>query len=520
MRKISVFLSLICICSIFFNCVRADKKEDITSNKNVDYKFEDPIDYNSNLYRVKVGKYYGLINEKDQEIIPPIYNYIGYSGEGLIRVLKKGKWGYANTKGKIIIPIKYDYAFNYSEDLSAIKEKNKWAFIDSLGRKISEFKYTDKTFVTNNCNLNEPLFEFTEGAMVVEIDGKYGFIDNKGKEIIPMQYDKVENFSEGLAAVTTGGVTRFIDKKGKTIFILPSKYDVVEGFKNGLARICLRPDVNSDEEINFLTTGFVNTTGKIIVGLKYGYNTFRESDGFCDYRDYSGFSEEIANLCSKTTLKWGFIDKEGKNITSFKYDDAGFFADGMAAVAKGTGSNIKWGFIDRKGKEVIPIIYDNNDPGCALYPFYTWVPSFSEGMALLQINDKWGYIDKTGKVIIPFKYDYGFNFSKGLAEVLLDGSYGYIDKTGKEIVPVLYSSVAIIENYIIVEIKGLYGIRDLTGKMIVSSKYEGISEFKNDRASVKSNNQWGVIDRSGKEIINPKYDGIDGVPFSVIDEYF
>ena len=64
----------------------------------------------------------------------------------------------------------------------------------------------------------------------------------------------------------------------------------------------------------------------------------------------------------------------------------------------------KWGYINKEGKEVIPRKYD-----CI------W--SFSEGLAKVELDGKYGVIDKKGDEIIPCKYDEVRFFSKGLAKV-------------------------------------------------------------------------------------------------------
>lgn len=52
--------------------------------------------------------------------------------------------------------------------------------------------------------------------------------------------------------------------------------------------------------------------------------------------------------------KYGFIDKSGKEVVPFKYDDAGYnFEDGIIKVKL----NAKYGFIDETGKVVIPISF-------------------------------------------------------------------------------------------------------------------------------------------------------------------
>lgn len=49
----------------------------------------------------------------------------------------------------------------------------------------------------------------------------------------------------------------------------------------------------------------------------------------------------------KLNGKWGYIDKTGKAITDFKYDDVDHFKDGLAWVKL----NGKQGYIDKAGTE-------------------------------------------------------------------------------------------------------------------------------------------------------------------------
>ncbi len=67
--------------------------------------------------------------------------------------------------------------------------------------------------------------------------------------------------------------------------------------------------------------------------------------------------------------------------------------------------------------EVVPCKYD--DAG-----------SFFEGLAAVQLDGKWGFIDKTGNQAVPCKYDLAEYFSECLSRVYLNGKYGFIDSTG------------------------------------------------------------------------------------------
>jgi hypothetical protein len=55
---------------------------------------------------------------------------------------------------------------------------------------------------------------FSEGLARVELNGKYGFVDREGKEIIPVKYDDAHVFEDGLALVMFNGNWGYIDKNG------------------------------------------------------------------------------------------------------------------------------------------------------------------------------------------------------------------------------------------------------------------------------------------------------------------
>ncbi len=124
--------------------------------------------------------------------------------------------------------------------------------------------------------------------------------------------------------------------------------------------------------------------------------------------------------------KWGFIDRTGKLIVPYKYDSAGPFSEGLAAVRVGEWDTGKWGFIDKTGKVVVPFKYADAAP-------------YSNGLARVQIGDyktgKYGFIDRTGKEVVPIKYDniwcYAF-WEEGFIGVWLNSKKGFVDLYGNE----------------------------------------------------------------------------------------
>jgi len=115
---------------------------------------------------------------------------------------------------------------------------------------------------------------------------------------------------------------------------------------------------------------------------------------------------------------FGIKDKiTGEIIIHAIYSTIKLFSEGLAPAKKRFG---KWGFINKSGKVILPFEYDN-------------AGRFGEGLACVELNGKWGFIDKTGKEVIPLMYDDVERFENGKAKVMLDGKYFYIDKSGNRI---------------------------------------------------------------------------------------
>ena len=59
-----------------------------------------------------------------------------------------------------------------------------------------------------------------QGLALVEKDGKYGFVDAAGNEVIPVQYDYALSFLEGFARVEKNGKYGLINTTGHEVIPL------------------------------------------------------------------------------------------------------------------------------------------------------------------------------------------------------------------------------------------------------------------------------------------------------------
>jgi hypothetical protein len=78
------------------------------------------------------------------EYIPPHYERIGLGfSDGLVPVLKAGKWGFADLTGKLVIPLTWDEPAFFSQGVAWVKTDARWCPIDRRGERIRHLACRD-----------------------------------------------------------------------------------------------------------------------------------------------------------------------------------------------------------------------------------------------------------------------------------------------------------------------------------------------------------------------------------------
>ena len=155
------------------------------------------------------GKY-GYINKSGIYVIAPKFNGARGFSEGLASVcigagnayVGGGKWGYINKKGKIVITPQYDWPGAFKNGLAFVQmgdpKTGKYGVINKSGEYVVKPQFNSHVGVA-----------FLEGLARVYIGdsgpfepgNEWGYIDEQGKIVIPLQFADARGFSEGLAAV-------------------------------------------------------------------------------------------------------------------------------------------------------------------------------------------------------------------------------------------------------------------------------------------------------------------------------
>jgi len=122
---------------------------------------------------------------------------------------------------------------------------------------------------------------------------KYGFINRKGKVVVPPKFRAVMRFSEGLVAVREAGQYGYIDATGT--YVIPPIFDYAEPFKKGMA-IAYQAG----------QPYFINKKGELLFDL--------------GFKELFPFKDGRAKVKTETG-KFGIIDPTGKLIIDTIFQD-------------------------------------------------------------------------------------------------------------------------------------------------------------------------------------------------------
>ena len=169
--------------------------------------------------------------------------------EGLLAVsdIQSGKWGFINKNLNYVIKPQFETANKFSGGKAEVKKDGSWGVVNKKGdfvadpelefrrleKKLKALKdlfSTDKEISDNPHNIKikeneESKYESVRESMCSEeksvsfkYKGKWGFLDENGKEVIPAEYDTVSAFYFGRTWVQKGEHYFVIDRSGKKIF--------------------------------------------------------------------------------------------------------------------------------------------------------------------------------------------------------------------------------------------------------------------------------------------------------------
>lgn len=493
------------------------------------------VEYETQVFLlVTINGKQGVYDDKGSKIIPLIYDIIEFK-EGIIachireyqEIKIKSTYKYnlrgeqllvLNEQQTIVIPAEYDLAYPSDNGLIIVIKDGKWGIINMQNDVIVEPQYCIIDFLDSslirvgkskeNCHI----YFQNERWNVKNI--KYGLIDSTGEVALPLEYKCIELWDNGYYWVRNGALSQIltpslkvsVDLQGKMCEKLDNRYILVYGTSNNYYRYCSLIDFHGNEiipenEYNkfskievldnvFLkiifnrsdfkgdsSIGIIDNRGKLIYRndkcddislIGNGYLLVR---GFeLESRDYGHCVYNVANL-------------QGKELFEKSFKEIKILEDGNFSVLGNKG----WGFSNRMGNLIAPPRYNNE-------------LEFNNGFADISIvgKDETLKINISGNVqvendkepiLLPNIYYWGTNFKYGISIVrpitkTVD-TIGVVNVRGEEIIPTIYKNVTLFsDRTILCREDDCYGLYNTNGKCILPVIFSVINHVAENRIRV------------------------------------
>jgi hypothetical protein len=424
------------------------------------------VKYNDILMFKKDG-FYGLIALNGKELTKAQFEEIADLSDGFFRVKQKGKFGYSSKLGKVYIKPMYEEASSFQKFQAIVKQESKYGIIDVKNKFILSpaFSFIDRDQGTHYYRIkeNDPSdqkekmflygldmkklspkgydtvyvsdlvnfvriktnnkfnffsiadkknsitgdFEdaraFRNGYAFVKMNGKWGAVDEKGKQIISYTYDSLqyEWFQKSLMFRSfLNGKVGIIDLTGKVI--IPNEYEVIATSLPNYLKVKKNGK-----------WGVIRTTGgEPLVNFIYEHISNKLEDPI---------TPEWPAIIQKKE-KFGLMNEKGVEIYEAKAMVIDYVGEGMYAV---------------KEKKTFGVL--NSNASNEYTPQYDQIEAYGNGLAPVKKGNKWGYINKSGTEAIKPQYEDAGQFFNYIAAVKLGGKWGVIDPNGKLLIAPDYS---------------------------------------------------------------------------------
>jgi hypothetical protein len=250
---------------------------------------------------VKQNNRFGVIDNNEKVIVPIEYMEFGdypYSDGSYLARSKDGKYGFILVDGRITLPFKYDNVRKGSGNIVSIQgekcglvQVNSGAPIEIVTCEFDNIIEGSKTFI-------------------VEKDGKFGLLNQFGKQMIATEYESLQSFKDGYY----DNFTIYIARKNKSYYLINEQGKVISEGENS--------------EISPL---------------------YRKSQS-------SYYTQKFTYMKVKTKNgKYGIMDKVGKMIVAPQFDDVAGEDDNLMIV-KSKGKSGMYSLFGQK--QIVPYEYD------------------------------------------------------------------------------------------------------------------------------------------------------------------
>lgn len=422
---------------------------------------------------------WALVNEKGELLTDYVFDNIIYINDTLIGVTKGNKEGIINKQGEQILPTVYDGITLYDNHYFRLHQDGKYGVADPLGNIVLPLEYDGIGSLDSDDNRNRVIISKQQKRGLIDEEGNiilpakydllfccratnygkvaignlYGLISLSGAPLTPVEYQSIETFSYEpmILKAKKQGKWGLMDVKGNVLH--PFEFDQLPRFYPDEVGI---ETFKKDGKI-----GFINNEGKIVSSANY------DSISIFDDKKYELKNDNL----------YGLADTAGQLIVPVEYDDISLADEqGLRVVEK----NEKYGLINGAGEILLAVEYDK-----------LGYPDDESGVRTIRKEDKYGLIDRHGSILISPEYDMLICcYANGYGSIAKGNSQGVIDSSGKIYLSDDYDYEGVSPNGLLLVVRdGLQGLANKEGQLITPIIYEDISQFSDDLSAVQKDDK-------------------------------
>jgi hypothetical protein len=230
---------------------------DLKGNIITQTAFRNIQPYREGYAAVRLDDQYGFIDNQGKLAIKNTFSKVSDFSEGLASVQVNGKCGYINTEGETIIPLEFSKCLDFQDGKAVVYNGyRKAGLIDQQGDYLIKpglnrlMNFNDGRglvrdekyrfyYITEQAKLYDGFYDnagsFEHGVAVVQVNGLWGVINQKGIEVIQPKYNKIENFENGYAKVRINSFSGLSNLEGK--MIVAPDYEYISYAGDGIFRV-------------------------------------------------------------------------------------------------------------------------------------------------------------------------------------------------------------------------------------------------------------------------------------------
>lgn len=339
--------------------VRAMKKEqgwiqwsvyDTFNVKKTERTYEELHKFNGRFFPVKNRGFWGVVDRYGKEVLSCVYDSIVGFNHDAVNVKFKGLYGLVGFDARWrvlpqqhpLMQVDSEVYLEKQDSIFFLKHvSGQVIYVSSNDLRIAADRYLEEYCRDGTVRLvtldgisttisappkvdnTDDIFAESEGMRGIRRDGRYGFIDSRGRLRIANRYEGIGKFREGLAPIMLIGKWGFVDMEDR--IVINPNFETASEFRNGIAVV--RRGGKS---------GVIGKEGQFIVPLRY---------------------DSIARINSRLVLydqnRVGLADQSGHVLIEPRFDHLELLPNNLVIVR----NDEKWGVLSIDGMPVVPIIY-------------------------------------------------------------------------------------------------------------------------------------------------------------------